>query len=98
MRSKKRRFLNKKKNAQNVHFKKRMIQRYRIFFNKNQKKEMISQIKRGTAKFLYKESNTKSIWSIQFRGRNIPVVYDNIRKNLVTCLDWDMVKENMKNL
>lgn len=96
--SKKNKFLDNKKNSQNAHFKKRMIQRYGIYFNHSEKAKILNDIKYNNdcVHFLYKQSNTKSVWGIEIQGKKIPVAYDDKRKNLITCLTWDMIDENIK--
>lgn len=96
--SRQNKFLNDKKNAQNAHFKRRMIERYNIFFNRKEKAKVLSSIKcdHEDAVFLYKKSNTRSVWQVEMQGKRIPIVYDRARQNLVTCLTWSMVEENMK--
>jgi len=94
---KKKKFLDNKKNAQSVHFKKRMIERYNIYFNNADKRQMIKDVQCNNkeVEFLYKQSNTKTVWRILIQNKNIPIVYDNKRQNLVTCLTWKMVNENL---
>jgi len=92
---KRKKFLDNKKNAQSVYFKKRMAQRYRVYFNNAAKRKIINEIKCNfsNVEFLYKQSNTRAVWKINIQNKLIPVVYDSSRQNLVTCLTWDMVEE-----
>ncbi len=95
MRNRKRKFLDVKKNAEAAHFKKRLIQRYGIFFNNLDKRKMISDIQNqeNGAHFLFAQSHSRSIWSINIRGIEIPVVYVKKRQSLVTALTWDMLEK-----
>lgn len=88
--------------AQRLHFKKRMKQRYGIEVNKAMYNAFIKAIQTNSrvefeykghrlciaAFFEKKTSNRASVFRIRFGGYEgqIPVVYDKIRKELVTAL------------
>lgn len=98
--SKKNKFLDSKKNAESAHFKKRMIQRYNIFFNRFEKRQMIEDIETESngAKFIYNQNFSKSVWSVMIQDKRVPVVYIRRRRSLVTALTWKMVEENVSKL
>lgn len=91
--------INKSK-AQRIHFKNRMMERYGIEVNKSMYNAFINAIQSNTrVEFEYKGhtlkvvaffekslSNRLSIFRIRFGGYEgqIPVIYDKIRKELVT--------------
>jgi len=87
------RHLDDKKNAQSAHFKKRVRERYNIFFNNEDKRIALEDIRssRQNASFISAESRTRETWVIVLKGVKLPVVYDRKRHNLVTCLDWEWV-------
>lgn len=78
-----------KKKAQKIHAKRRALQRYSIELNKSLHKDWIHQIQNGVAKFVERQSNRISVYEILVEGKIIPVVYDKIRKNIVTVLPPD---------
>lgn len=71
---------------QRIHAKKRLQQRFGININRHEYQELVKQIKCGRAKFLKRESNRVTLFLVEWQGRYIRVVYDGIRKNIVTAL------------
>jgi len=52
------------------------------------------QIKQGTenARFMWRQSKTRTHWQIKVEGQWIPVVYDTKRGTVVTCLPKNKYK------
>lgn len=68
------------------HLRKRMQQRLGVRLNKHGHQEMVSQIQSGIAKFLRRQSNRITLWALDIKGKQVKVVYDNKRHQIVTVL------------
>ena len=75
-----------KKDAQKLHAKHRALERYGITLNKTIFRTWIEQIQTGAAKFLERQSNRVSVFEVSYEDKAIPVVYDRLRKTIVTTL------------
>lgn len=75
-----------KKQAQRIHAKKRFLERYRLDFTKELRREFVRIIQDGRARCLATQSNRISIFSVPYEGRWFEVVYDKTRHQVVTCL------------
>jgi hypothetical protein len=69
-----------------VHFKKRLWQRYGICLDKEEILAIIDNIQNGRAIFVEKQSNRTSSWIVKIEQKNITIIYDRLRKTLVTAL------------
>ncbi len=63
-----------------------MQQRLGVRLNKHGHQEMVSQIHNGVAKFLRRQSNRITLWALDIKGKQVKVVYDNKRHQIVTVL------------
>lgn len=75
-----------KKLAQRVHARKRFASRHNIEFTKAVRREFVKQIQSGQARHIRKQSNRVALYSVQYEGKWIDVIYDNKTHNVVTCL------------
>lgn len=89
-----------KAHAQKVHFKKRLAERYGLAINSDSYRQIIAAIQspapvqiklnghevEARAIFRARQSNRVTAWDIAIEGisETIPVIYDNLRKTLVT--------------
>lgn len=69
-----------------AHFKMRLQQRYGITINKDGYKALIQQVQSGAAKFLFKESNTRTHFLLNEGGTDVVAVYNSQLKALCTAL------------
>ena len=67
------------------HFKRRMKERYGIEVSKKDMKEIIRMLNDRT--FVKSKSNSRKVHRINFKGKEVLVVYDKNRKVLVTALE-----------
>jgi len=87
-----RRYLSQKKRRsktedQTRHVIRRFAERFNILITPDDISAIIkNQIQNQTAKFVFKQSLRTTVWEILFQGRFFLVVYDKIRKSLVTVL------------
>ena len=83
-----------KRDSQKSHFRRRVFERYGITINEGEYEYLVSQIKKRTAQvtFLYKQSNRVSIHKIIYKQLSLVVVYDKLRKSLITALPQDCVE------
>ena len=75
-----------KNKAERLHFKKRMSERYGLDISRENIVRIVKIIQRNQSIFTIKQSNTRSIHFISYADRVIPMVYDKLRKELVTAL------------
>lgn len=71
---------------QRTHVRRRASQRYDIDLSRADLNLLVERIERGKAILLQRDSDGADIFLISYRGKRLPVVYDNKRKNLVTIL------------
>lgn len=76
----------KKSKAQMRHALRRALQRFGVFFSKEDLQQMIAQIKNKKSRCLFVTSNRASVHEVFFKDKWYPVVYDCIRKTIVTFL------------
>lgn len=74
-----------KKAAQRVHAKKRFLERYRIDFTKEVRREFVRAIHEGRARCIETQSNRVSIFSVPYEDKWIDVAYDKVRHQIITC-------------
>jgi hypothetical protein len=77
---------NDKSEAQNRHAKRRAMERYGIDLNRHKRLEMIHMIQSGQAECVRKQSHRVTIFSLQYEGKEVIVVYDRQRKTLASFL------------
>ena len=79
-----------------LHFLKRFKQRFNVSLTADDYASIVSSIKKrkANAKFLYKHTCTKSIYSIDYNGISFGVVYNNQRKHLHTCFPLSWISNN----
>lgn len=70
------------------HARNRAVERYGLSLTKELYQEMISEIQRGKASFLFKESNTRTHWLVKDQ---FIVVYDRARRSIATFLPPDNI-------
>jgi len=75
--------LSKKKNAQIAHAQRRIKERLGEGIDAG---VLARQIKRGESRFLFSESNRITHHRIEINGKPVEVVYDTVRKVVVTVL------------
>jgi len=86
-----------KKYAQREHAKRRALQRFGLTISSEDLKQIVKDIQDQKARFLRRESTRITVWEIDFRNKNLTVVYDNKRKEIVTFLpdgEEEMTKDN----
>ena len=87
-----RRYLSQKKRRnktedQTRHVIRRFAERFNVLITPDDISAIIkNQIQNQQAKFVFKQSLRTTVWEIIFQGRFFLVVYDKIRKSLVTVL------------
>lgn len=76
-----------KKKCQEIHAKKRFLERYNGFdFTEKISKEFIRMIQNGLALCIEKQSNRVSIFKVFYDNKDFNVVYDKKSKVVVTVL------------
>lgn len=75
-----------KAKSQRRHARVRARQRFGIDLNEHKSREVVKTIQGGGAKFLHKESHRVSHFLTDIDGQSVEVVYDRVRKVIVTCL------------
>lgn len=79
-----------KSTDQKWHAKHRMARRFGIHITDAQYADLVYQITSGKAWFIERQSNRVSKFWVFLEGKQIPVVYDKMRKTIVTVLlpEW----------
>lgn len=75
-----------KRESELRHATRRGKERYKRDFSRNDLERMSSIIQEGNSTFIKKESNTRKVHEIEFDGKPMRVVYDKLRKCIVTFL------------
>lgn len=77
-----------KAKAQRIHAKRRALQREAVLLTRADMRLMVQQIQAGKATFVRRQSLRVTLWDVAFRDHPVPmrVVYDKLRKNIVTIL------------
>lgn len=74
----------KKSKSQKRHFNCRMYQRYRITLSDSEYRDVVNIIQKRRAVLIEKQSLRVSVYDIGIKGKKYRVVYDRMRKTLVT--------------
>ena len=80
-----------KKASQRIHAKRRAFQRYGLVFTKAVRNDVKARIKNNKGKFLYRQSRRISVWQIDYDNKQLKVVYDTLRGEIVTFLPLDEI-------
>tara|TARA_Y100000034_G_scaffold91156_1_gene109940 strand:+ start:1008 stop:1268 length:261 start_codon:yes stop_codon:yes gene_type:complete len=76
-----------KTKAQRIHAKKRFVERYGLDFTRHVRREFCRRIqKQEKARFIERQSTRVSVWDVEYEEKIYRVVYDKIRKSIVTVL------------
>ena len=77
------------------HFKRRMWGRFQLDINDDDINEIIEMVQTQNTIIIEKQSRTKTIHQIQFRGKTINIVYDRERKLPITAMYDDQLYDEM---
>jgi len=72
--------------AQGVHAIRRAAERYGLRIGKRTLQRLVADIQQGRGTFIRRQSNRVSLWQLNVEGRPVRVVYDRLRKTIVTFL------------
>lgn len=75
-----------KKKCQQVHAVRRFIERTGLVVGQDSLNQIVNLIRNGKSIPIRKQSLRVSVHQVTFRGKEIRVVYDKIRKQIVTVL------------
>lgn len=76
-----------------AHVENRALERYGLILGEQDQARICNLIRRGCAQFLFRQSNSRSWWSVDYNGQQITVVYGNRAGMLLTVLPADAYKE-----
>lgn len=85
-----------KAQSERVHAKRRCMERYGLEINRHDIRDIVGMIQSGDrTKATKKEDQSQrvSVWIVKFRGIDVKVVYDRVRKTLVSFLPMEDKKE-----
>ncbi len=77
------------------HFRKRMLSRFNIELTDNDINDIVYMIQSGKSIVIEKQSRTKTLHQIKYKGQTINIVYDKERKLPVTALYDDQIYEEI---
>lgn len=86
--------MRKKFHCQRRHAKQRARDRFNIKFDTKMRKRLITEIqapKSRYVEFFEKQSHRVSIWKILWEGEEVAIVYDRMRKEIVTFMPFAWV-------
>ena len=83
--SRKKRKLLTKKQSERIHFKRRLYQRFGIILSRNEYREIKKIIQNKKINGI-RENNRKTKYHIKYKDCEFDVIYDKIRKELITVL------------
>jgi len=84
-----------KARAQFIHTAKRMRERFDMTIGRGMYGIFVSEIQTGKAEFMRKQSNRVTIWRTKHDGQSIVLVYDKMRKTIVTALHDTELKNSI---
>ena len=86
-----------KHTAQRSHAKRRFRERFEFDFNRHVRREFVRMVQAGEAVFVEKQSLRVSLFDIYHEGNKYRVVYDKLRKNIVTDLPQEALEGGEDN-
>lgn len=75
-----------KKKSEQLHAKRRALERYNLELTRDVRDELRGQIKKQKGKFLYRESRRVTVWEVVRQEQTYKVVYDKLRGEIITFL------------
>ena len=82
-----------KKKSQEKHAKIRAFERYGLTLNKSEMQQLASQVKKNKAKAIKQITNRVSLAIVTWKDIDYPVIYDRMRKTIVTFLPERYLKK-----
>lgn len=73
-----------KRKNQIAHAKRRMLERVGYVVGESSLNSIVNQIRGGKAKFVRRSSNRVTVWDVVYEEKKLRVVYDKLRKSIVT--------------
>lgn len=86
-----------KTKCQRLHAKKRASERYDLELNRKQLDQIVELIQTNQAFFIKRRSNRITLFQVYFEDQWLKVVYDSVRKNIVTFLPQKKIKTPFKS-
>lgn len=86
---------NSKKEAQTRHAKRRAMERYDIDFTHHKRQTMLNQIHNGDGQFIRRQSHRVSIWAMICDNKEVVIVYDKERNNIVSFLPLEAKEKDI---
>lgn len=71
------------------HAKVRATQRYDVALSDDDIQNIIKKIQANQGTHLWTQSNSRSIWKVEYEGKEYKLVYDKSRKQVITFLPQD---------
>lgn len=85
--------LSSKGKCQRKHAKRRALERYGIDFTHQNMIDLKHHIMSGRSQNVVTQSNRVTIHTLEWQGQTVRVVYDKLRKNIVSFLPLDKTPE-----
>lgn len=80
-----------------IHFINRLRERYSLELNSKKVKELNFKVQNNQAVYIEKQSNSRSLWEIEYNGIILPCVYNNNLNTVCTVLPKDWRESNFKS-
>ena len=87
-----------KRYAERRHAQSRALERYNLVFNKEVRRNMITAIQASRAHLIERQSLRLALYIVEWDSKEYPVMYDNIRKEIVTFIpkEDDRVRRRLR--
>ena len=85
-----------KRSSERKHAKRRARQRYRLLINRFVLEKLVNDIQSNKGEFIYKSSNRATVWKLVCKGKEVLVVYDKLRAQIVTFLPIESLEKFKK--
>lgn len=82
-----------KTQAQRIHASRRAAERYGMKFGRAEQREFVKAIQTGKSTVIEKQSHRVTVHELIIEGEPVRVVYDRIRKTIVTFLPFEEVED-----
>ena len=75
--------------AQRIHAKNRFLERFGLYLNKSEYKDLITQIQTQKATCIGRDSNRITKWLVKYNNEQLIAIYDKNRHQIVTFYPVD---------
>jgi hypothetical protein len=86
-----------KTRCQQIHFRRRCTERLGFVPSKRELEELINKIQSNKSQFIERQSHRITVWRDNFKDIDIILIYDKIRKQIITVMPYSWWEKESKN-